>query len=247
MGNEETGGTMGLRQGERWDAAEYAQLVGEVAAGLGVEDISRAHERTPGGIAAAAARMIPRAEHVRRRDAVAWLTGRLTDGDYDWEPVLRTRLAEDGIRYWSAADDTRLRQAWVDRTPMSELTVRFVAAELVLARRYLELSLAGSLADVADRLGATPGSQLDIRRKLAAVSAPAAQFLLVLWHADGPLHVSTHPSAEAAALLRDDLLDAATDTTGHPDGGVRWAIASREPGTGDGPTFSNHPAWHHPE
>lgn len=237
---------MGLRQGERWDAGEYAQLADEISKGLTVDAIAVAHSRTPGGITSAAARMIPREERVRRRDAVAWLTERMEAGAYVWEPVLRVRLAEDGIRYWSADEDARLAAAWQNGEPIQNLTARFVASELALARRMIELQLAASLVEVAERLGATPGGQLDVRRQLAAPTPPQPQYVLVFWTSDGPLHLSTHPSPEAAAAARDRLHDA-VDTAGETEAEPRWAIACREPGTDSGPTFSNQPHWHQPE
>ncbi|WP_415124973.1 sigma factor-like helix-turn-helix DNA-binding protein [Microbacterium sp.] len=47
------------RLGERWSAAEYAQLVDEIRSGLTVDEIAKAHGRPPGGITAACNRLLP--------------------------------------------------------------------------------------------------------------------------------------------------------------------------------------------
>ncbi|MGW9211247.1 hypothetical protein ACWGR4_30235 [Embleya sp. NPDC055664] len=107
--------------------------------------------------------------------------------------------------------------------------------------------MAESLAAVADRVGAGPGGRLDVRRQLAIGPAPATRFVPVPWPEEGPLHLGTHAGAEAAALIRDDLLEAVTGSTDHTAHGVWWAVARHEAGAADGPTFGNAAVWRRPE
>lgn len=58
-GNERNAVAPLSRVGERWNTAEYAQLVEEVRARLTVSQIATAHERPSGGIAAACNRLLP--------------------------------------------------------------------------------------------------------------------------------------------------------------------------------------------
>ena len=231
---------MGERSGERWSASEYARVVDALCGGAAVEDIASVHARTPGAIRAAMARMIPAEENVRRSDAEAWLRGELADGSYDWETVLRTRLAADGTTYWGQGDDDALVDAWNGDGRLAELAVRFQVGETAVARRLLELGLAESYADVVERLGAGPGGIMELRYALAREAESARLHILVGILPDGGLHVSAHPSPEAAEAVREDL-------QGQEGGGlVRWAIAARTPGGMTGPTCSSEPAWSRP-
>ncbi|MCM2430975.1 hypothetical protein [Streptomyces sp. RKAG337] len=211
----------------------------ELRDGLVVEDIALTHARTPGAIRAALARMLPAEDNVRRADAEASLRERLA-GSYDWEGVLRVRLAESGTSYWSVEDDAVLTAAWTDGGRLAELAVRLQVGETAVAKRYLELGVAESYAAVVDRLGAGPGGIMEMRHALAREADSVRLHVLVAIGPDGRLHVSAHPTPEAAESVREDLFG------DDEDNGLRWAIASRTPGSLDGLTRSSEAAWHRP-
>ncbi|BDM74922.1 hypothetical protein HEK616_84090 (plasmid) [Streptomyces nigrescens] len=222
---------MGERSGEPWSAAEYAQLAGELGGGQDAETIAIAHARTPSAIRAAAARMIPIEEKVRSRDAPRWLAERLPDG-YDWEGVLRARLLDEGIRYWSAEEDTALAEAWAARRALPELARRFQCDELAVVRHLTRLGLAESLVAVVKQLGAEPGGIVELRYRLATDAQGVQLHVLVAQQGDGELHVSVHPSPEAAEEARARVQPA-------PGADLPWLVAARAPGALDGPLRSN--------
>ncbi|MGW2410454.1 hypothetical protein ACWCXK_39025 [Streptomyces sp. NPDC001739] len=163
---------MGERSGERWSAAEYAQLARELGSGQDsdIEAIPEADGRTVSAIRSAAARMISADEKVPHRAAHRWVAERLAEG-YDWESVLRSRLLDDGIRYWSAEDDAAFTEAWTARCPLPELARRFQCGERAVAEQMMRLGLADTLIEVVNRLGAEPGGTLELRRVVVSADA----------------------------------------------------------------------------
>lgn len=222
---------MGQRSGERWSTQEYHQLVRELVEQKDLNDIAVAQGRTPNAIRAAAARMIPAEEGVRRADVVGWLVPRLAEG-YDWETVLRARLREDGTAYWSADDYAALAEAWAASCPLSELARRFDCGERAIVHQLISLELATDLVSVVERLGAQPGGAVELQYKLATDVTGVGLHVLVARQRDGKLHVSVHTSPTAAEETRQRVQP-------ETDGDLPWVIAERTPRALSGPMRGN--------
>lgn len=177
------------RAKEKWSESEYEQLLDMLRDGLPLEDIA---DRLGRGVEALASRcqlLLPPGDRVRRADADLALRSYLAaDPNYDWRAGLREDAAQRGRFYWDRAADTVLRDGWEQAQPLHQLVAATGASEPEVAVRLVELGVAASTADVANRLGCQPGATLDARVRLAADRAASAVWVLV---ADG-LHGSEH-------------------------------------------------------
>ncbi len=82
------------RVGAAWTMDEMAVMVRGLRDGRSVQELAVMVRRTPGGVAARLARMIPTEERVHRFEAANWLVVRFgVEPGYDWRAVLADRLA----------------------------------------------------------------------------------------------------------------------------------------------------------
>jgi hypothetical protein len=97
------------------------------------------------------------------------------------------------------------------------------------------LTLAATLTEVADRLGTSPGGDLDGRVRRGAERLAVTVTILVVDGLPGGRHVSVHDDGEAAETRLDILLRHVPDRDGLTQ--VRWTIADRSiAGDDTGPT-----------
>ncbi|MCX5215726.1 hypothetical protein OG689_41970 [Kitasatospora sp. NBC_00240] len=219
------------RVGERWWAAEFAQLVTELREGLVLEDLAQIHGRSPNAVRAAMLRLLPHQDGLRRADAEALLRARLADDEqYDWESVLRANLARHGQTFWSTSDDQVLTTAWERRDELPDLAGRLGVSELAVVWRLRELGLAERIGEVTERLGCAPGGDVELRAKIAADSAECTVHVLIAELPSGQWHVSVHGGVPEAEDALEDLREASPSGQGLG----RWQISSRLPGASGG-------------
>lgn len=185
--------------GLEWTLEQHQALVALLVAGLPMEDIAAQLGRTPKAVTTRTSLLMPaEVEGVPLSQGVRvrLVRDQLRDPAYDWLTPLRHNL---GKRIWSADDYAVLRQAWTEASPgIPELAVRLGTAEHLLAAKFVELGLGADVVEVTDRLGFTPGSPLEARRRRAIGATAMMVHVLVVLVLDEPVHVSVHPDADAA-------------------------------------------------
>ncbi|GAA2533525.1 hypothetical protein [Pilimelia columellifera] len=177
-GVDDVGGSP-LRQGDIWTEHEYEQLIEWLGDGVTVAQIAQQLQRTPGAIHAQIKDLIPRDADVAMRGNAgreSWLREQLAnDPHYDWRTVLRSRTDR---RFWSADDDQVVRLGWSDGTLLRQIAVRLDASESQVVQRIIDLGLAVDVADIVDRLGATPGGCVEARARLLRAELAEAVYVL---------------------------------------------------------------------
>ncbi|MEU4311898.1 hypothetical protein [Nocardia sp. NPDC024068] len=235
------------RHGTSWRESEYRAVASELRSGARPDDIAAELGRTPSALQAALRNFIPPEEKVRAGDRAGWIRDRMAaDPEWDWWAVVLDRHLHGPSILWLTEHEHIARDAWRERTPMPVLAQRLGTAEIEVAGFLRALGLAESLADVADRLGATPGQALAKRVNAARDQDASAHWVLVVDGAAGtvrprrapvPRHVSVHESRAAAEAGRDRVLRWHHRTSGDSANPVWWTIAQRGVGDTAGRTY----------
>ncbi|MCP2320850.1 hypothetical protein APR12_006240 [Nocardia amikacinitolerans] len=209
-----------------WTAHHYRIIIEALRNGLSWEDAARGVGRKLGATRARAGFLIDDDDDIgnpgrRRRKAWERLQDRIAvDPEHDWEAIARAKHAEAELAYWDEAGEELLQQVWESAVPArdwrgrpkraaSDARIRSLVAQLGIheadiADRLVELGLATSYAEIADRLGATPDGALDARARLARVDRAAALYVLVLADEFGAIrHTSLHANRADAEHARD--------------------------------------------
>lgn len=252
---------------EIWSDPENAQLIKWIRDGLPLEDIADRLGRGVDAVARHCTQMLPPEVRVKRADAHLFLRTHLTaDPGYDWRAALRVRAVDTGSFYWDQDLDEIVRTGWDQAKPMAELVTATGASEIEVARRVLQLQLAETITEVAERLGCDPTGTLAVRINLAADRAASAVWVLIVDGARAseratPLdkdtntktyrHVSVHASHEDADQALTRLLALHADKDGTPEEvTVTWAertVGELAVGTThhqSAPTLTNQPQQH---
>jgi len=221
------------RSGEPWTDEEYASVVTALAAGSGVEQIAEELERTPGAVRGALRLLTPPALGLRGSAAENWLREQLTTAPgYDWRA---SRRAHSNGTYWTPAADAILVEGWRRSTPLGELAATVGATELHTHRRLVQLRLSHSVLDTVDRLGCTPGGDLEARYLVARDEYRSAIWVLTI---DGLVdqygtvsdHISVHSSRGKAAMTLERLTAthrSAVSARRLTPAPVRWRLVGR--------------------
>ncbi|MEU1981609.1 hypothetical protein [Nocardia sp. NPDC019395] len=235
------------QHGASWRESEYRTVVAELRAGRDLPDIAAELGRTPSAVRAALRNIIPPEEKVRAGDRAGWIRDRLAaEPGWDWWAIVVDHHLHGPSALWLTEHEHTARRAWRERTPMPVLAQRLGTAEIEVAGFLRALGLAESLAEVADRLGATPGQALAKRVNAARDQDLSAGWVLVVdgaagtvQHRSAPVrrHVSVHESRDAAEAGRDRVLRRHRRAAGAGSAPVWWTIAQRGVGDGAGRTY----------
>ncbi|GGL01141.1 hypothetical protein GCM10011588_14780 [Nocardia jinanensis] len=229
------------QHGTSWRESEYRAIAAELRAGKGLPEIAAELGRTPSAVQAALRNFVPPEEKVRAGDRAGWIRDRMAaEPGWDWWSVVVDHHRHGPSALWLTEHEHLARGAWRDRTPMPVLAQRLDTAEIEVAGFLRALGLAENLAEVADRLGATPGHALAKRVNAARDQEQSANWILVVDGAAGTVkprsapvrrHVSVHESRAAAEADRDRVLRWHRRSAGDSSTPVWWTIAQR--GVGD--------------
>ncbi|MFD9965029.1 hypothetical protein [Amycolatopsis sp. NPDC058986] len=245
------------RAGEIWTEEDNQLLIEGLRTGLQLEEIAARLRRGTAAVGSHCRQLMPPGERRTAAAAEQWLRAQLADDpDFDWRAQLRAAAERTGSFYWDTAADDTVRSGWEQRRPLAELVAATGASELEVARRTLQLGLAESTTDVAQRLGCAPDGTLALRVRMSIDRAAAAVWILIV---DGlavggqrarPLeteetgrihrHISTHTDQDDAEVTLDRLLTAQLEKKGHLDG-VTVTIAERTVGEVGGDTHHYRP------
>ncbi|MFG1924234.1 hypothetical protein [Cryptosporangium sp. NPDC048952] len=196
------------RSGEPWTDDEYSSVVAALAADISVEQLAEELQRTPGAVRGALRLLTPPALGLRGAAAENWLREQLTGHTgYDWRA---SRRAHSNGTYWTPSADDILEDGWRRSTPLGELAATVGATELHTHRRLVQLHLSHSVLDTVNRLGCTPGGDLEARYLVARDEYRSAVWVLTI---DGLVdqygtvtdHVSVHSSRGSAAMTLERL------------------------------------------
>jgi hypothetical protein len=194
------------RSGEPWTDDEYAAVVAALASGATVERIAEDQQRTPGAVRGALRLLTPPGLALRGGAAEDWLRDQLARSPgYDWRA---SRRAHSNGTYWTPSADAILVEAWRRGTPLGELATTVGATEL--HTRLVQLRLSHSVLDTVDRLGCTPGGDLEARYLVARDEYRSAVWVLSIdglvdQHGTVVEHVSVHSRRGAAAMALERL------------------------------------------
>ncbi|NEW42632.1 hypothetical protein GV794_28070 [Nocardia cyriacigeorgica] len=235
------------QHGASWRESEFRLLAARVRAGIGLREIAAELGRTPSAVQAALRNVVPPGERVRANDRAGWFQDRMAaEPEWDWWSVVVEHHQHSASVLWLTDDEHTAREAWGDRTPMPVLAQRLHTSELSVAEFLRALGLAESLAEVADRLGATPGHALAKRVRAARDQDTSASWVLVVDGAEGTVrprsapvkrHVSVYESRAAAEAGRDRVLRWHRRNAGDSAAPVWWTIAQRGVGDMAGRTY----------
>lgn len=235
------------QHGTSWRESEYRAIAADLRAGKGLPDIAAELGRTPSAVRAALRNFIPPEEKVRAGDRAGWIRDRLAaEPEWDWWAVVVDHHLYGPSALWLTEHEHIARSAWRERTPMPVLAQRLGTAEIEVAAFLRALGLAENLAEVADRLGATPGQALAKRVNAARDQDLTANWVLVVDGAAGTVqprsapvrrHISVHESRAAAEAGRDRVLRRHRRTAGDSADPVWWTIAQRGVGDMAGRTY----------
>jgi len=240
------------QHGTSWRESEYRVIATRLRSGTQLPDIGAELGRTPSAVEAALRNFVPPGERVRARDRASWIQHRMsTEPGWDWWAVVVENHAYKGSSLWTTEHEHTARAAWRDRTPMPVLAQQLDTAELAVAAFLRDLGMADNLADVVDRLGATPGQGLAKRVNAARDRERFASWVLVVDGAHGTAkprssptkrHVSVHESRRAAEAGRDRVLSWHRRNAADSATPVWWTIAQRAVGDLAGHTYCGvHP------
>lgn len=235
------------QHGTPWRESEYRTIVSELRAGKDLTGIAEILGRTPSAVQAALRHFVPPQERVRAPERTGWLRDRLAgEPEWDWWAEVVDNHRHSPSTLWLTEHEHLARQAWRERTPMPVLAQRLGTAEIEVAGFLRALGLAESLAEVADRLGATPGQALAKRVNAARDQELSGGWVLVVDGAAGTVrhrsapvrrHVSVHESLIAAENGRDRVLYRHRRAAGDSSAPVWWTIAHRGIGDTAGRTY----------
>jgi hypothetical protein len=195
-----------------------------MAAGVSVSHIAARLQRTERGIHAQIRNLIPEDAEVGRpvtQGREDWLRQKLAvNPGYNWRDVLRSRTDNDSLLLWTKSEDEQLRAGWHEATPLPQLAARLRISETLISRRLVSLGLAAHVAEVVDRLGATPGGSVEARARSMRGELAEALYVLVVKHDRRPKVTIHHSRVEAEAQLQRIL-----ETAAQP--GPRWWVLQR--------------------
>ena len=208
--NEDHASARPLRQGESWTRNDYEQLLHGVLIGLTVEQIAAELQRTPGGVRGQLRNLVPVDAAVKTtRACMDWLRQRLkADPPYDWRAVLNSR-SDGPFRLWSDDEEDKLGDGWVRRVPLPKLAKELSVSEPSIVHRIVALGLAQNVAEVVERLGATPGGTVDVRARLLRAELSEAIYVLIIDGSRRPRTSLHHSQEEAERVLREVIGDPA--------------------------------------
>ena len=210
-----------LRQGEAWTQADYDQLLHGLFNGSAIEQLADELQRTPGGVRARLRLLVPKDANVPNstQARMNWLRRRLTENPHwDWRTVVNSQ--SDGIlRLWTETEEQRLKEGWDLRTALPTLARELKVSEPVIAHKLVVLGLASNVAEVEDRLGATPGGTVEARARCLRGEMAEAIYVLVIEHAKRP-HISVYHSPKEAEMAVRRFVGAST-------GNTRWWVLRR--------------------
>jgi hypothetical protein len=211
-----------------WVDADYATVVGGLRAGLTEVEIAQRLGRTTRGLRRRWRWLLPPDVDLPRAEIEDRLRATLTgDKDYDWRAALRCHHERTNRPYFDDLADKMLRQAWTARRALPEVAAALGGVdEFTIARQMIALGLAGSLVEVVEQLGATPGGVLDVRVRLAKERQGAAVWILIVDGLAIGRHVSVHDTGNDAQTQLTALLDRHADPEATL-GQVSWTIAHR--------------------
>lgn len=220
------------RGGARWDESDYRELARGLRAGMDDENLGLTLGRTLGGLRSRARMLLqplgnPKGTLDDLRDLVV--------GDPGFDLLALARDAHElvGARFWCDADDVRLRAAFDAGEPdLKTLADGLGVPEGHVVDRMTRVGIARSTLDAVDRLGADPTGSVAMRATLARDKAAAMLWVLsVVDRAREHVHVSLHPTEEAAAQALAELQPGPEDETDHRQ---RWFYVVAERLVGEG-------------
>lgn len=235
------------RHGTTWRESEYRVLADDLRAGVDLARTARTLGRTESAVRAALRNFVPPEDRVSTGERERWIRGRLVaEPEWDWWAVVIERHRRSHSGLWFTRHEHCARIGWRRRTPMPALAQELGTSELTVAELLRALGLADSIAEAAERLGATPGLALAKRVSAHRDDAAGARWILVVDGAAGttrsrsaPIRrqVSLHETRAGAEAERDRVLAwHARLGPGDPDTPVWWTIAERGLGATAGPT-----------
>ncbi|WP_280402488.1 hypothetical protein [Nocardia carnea] len=235
------------QHGASWRESEYRAIVAQLRAGKDLSAIAEELGRTPSAVQAALRNFVPPHEKVRASERAGWLRDRLAaEPEWDWWATVVDNHLHGPSALWLTEHEHIARRAWREHTPMPVLAQRLGTAEIEVAGFLRALGLAENLAEVADRLGATPGQALAKRVNAARDQDLTGGWVLVVDGAAGTVrhrsapvrrHVSVHESRAAAEAGRDRVLRRHRRSAGASSTPVWWTIAQRGVGDTAGRTY----------
>jgi hypothetical protein len=220
------------RGGARWDENDYRKLAQGLRDGLDDATLSLALGRTRGGLQSRARMLLrplgnPSGTVDELRDLVAG------DPGFDLLALARDAHELEGTRFWCDADDARLRAAFDAGEPdLKALADELSVPEGHVVDRMTRIRIARSTLEAVDRLGADPAGSVAMRAALARDKAAAMLWVLsVVDRAREHVHVSLHPTEEAADQALAELQPGPEDETDHRE---RWFYVIAERLVGEG-------------
>lgn len=220
------------RGGARWDEDDYRQLARGLRDGMDEASLSLALGRTRGGLRSRARMLLQPLGNTNGtldelRDLVAG------DPGFDLLALARDAHELEGTRFWRAADDARLRAAFEAGEPeLKVLADELGVPEGHVVDRMTRARIARSTLEAVDRLGADPAGSVAMRAVLARDKAAAMLWVLsVVDRAREHVHVSLHPTEEAADQALSELRPGPEDETDHRE---RWFYVIAERLVGEG-------------
>lgn len=216
------------REGSWWCEQDYRLLFEAIACGMTDEQIAEHTERRVSAVRSRAHMLV--SYGTSKNTALALLRRVAAEPDFDWDPLVRMVHQHEGIPYWDTASDLALITGWgaVDPPRMQQLCDTLGIDEDRIAQRCLKLELARTRVEVVDRFGADEQGALYLNARISTDKTSAAVWVLAVSAADGQiLHLSTHPTSDAAAAACHGL--AGTIFASAP---AQWTIAMRVCGEG---------------
>lgn len=239
------------QHGATWRESEYRTLADDLRAGVDLRRTAATLGRTPSAVEAVLKNFVPPEERLRAAVRERWIRQRLiAEPEWDWWAVVHDNHANSPSSLWRTEDEHRARIGWRRKTPMPVLAQELDTSELMVAELLRSLGLAEGIADVVDRLGATPGLALAKRYRALRDEEATASWILVVDGAEGTVkpkgapvkrQLSLHESRAAAEAERDRVLswhDRAAEGSTGPVLTVWWTIAQRSIGGVAGKTRS---------
>lgn len=141
-------------------------------------------------------------------------------------PLAREAHKIDGQMFCGRPEDDELIRPWEAPTDTnSAIASRLGTGDVIVVERLVRLGLAQDLKGAVDRLGAAPGSLLDVRQRIADGNA-IEQWVLAFSDAEGMiLDISIHANETDARQAADRKSERVLRHAGLD--GATWTLACR--------------------
>lgn len=220
------------QQGSTWDLEDYERFVAGISAGHPEERLAAEMGRSVRALRARAGYLLPPpatgdAALTGPRAIQAVRDALIEDPQWDWLPHVEAHHEARGLPLWSADDVAEVHQAWKDGQPgLEELADELGVDEERIASRMVRDGLAGSLAEVVQRMGCSAGGALGARARVALYREDTTLWVLMVTGRATVQHVSVHVSQDEArralqAFTDQRLGDAKVKQT------LSWTIVPR--------------------